>query len=338
MTLARTLPWSWYSDADVLRREQELILRRAWHYVGRTDDVAEPGSFLACGAADIPVVVTRDRDGVLRAFLNVCRHRGSVVAEGSGRRATLQCRYHAWTYGLDGSLLKAPRAEREGGCGEEPLSLVALAVAAWGPFLFVGVEPDDSLEETLGALRLPFDPASLVFRTRLEYALEANWKIACENYLECYHCPVAHPSFSELVDVSPDAYRLEANGRVASQYGPARAGGAAGEFHFVWPNLKLNVFPGPPNLSIGPVSPVDVGRSAGFLDYFFAGDVDEQWLRDFFELDAAVGREDAALVASVQRGVRSGVLEHGYLLGDSEQLVAWFQRRVADALRPRGAA
>ncbi len=338
MPVLRTLPWSWYTDADVLRLERQLVFRRAWHYVGRAAEVAVPGSFLACGAAGVPVVLTRDRDGVLRAFLNVCRHRGSVVAEGSGRRATLQCPYHAWTYGLDGSLLNAPRAEREGGFGGEALSLVPLAVDTWGPFVFAAIEPDHSLAETLGALRLPFDPASLVFRTRLEYELDSNWKIACENYLECYHCAVAHPSFSGRVDVSPDAYRLEAKGRVASQYGPARDAGAGGEFHFVWPSLKLNVFPGPSNLSIGPVWPVDAERSAGFLDYFFAEDVDEDWLRDFFELDGAVGREDAALVARVQRGVRSGVLEHGHLLDESEQLVAWFQERVAEALTPRGEA
>ena len=327
-----TTPWSWYAEADVLRAERDRIFRHAWHYVGPLEQVAEPGSFVAAAAGDVPVVVTRDREGVLRAFVNVCRHRGSVIASGSGRRMTLQCPYHAWTYGLDGSLVAAPRAEREGGFAAAELSLVPLEVGTWGPFLFVTVEPELALAEALGELQQTLPLQGVTFARRIDYELAPNWKIACENYLECYHCPVAHPGFSDLVDVGADAYRLEANGRVASQYGPARDGGPGGEFHFVWPNLKINVFPGPPNVSIGPVWPLGPERSAGFLDYYFAPGADEQWLHDFFELDDAVGREDAALVEAVQRGVRSGVLERGRLLPESEQLVAWFQQRVANAL------
>ncbi len=337
---APPVPWSWYSDPEILRSEQERIFRSTWQYAGPGTHVAEPGSFLACRAGDVPVVVTRDRAGELRAFLNVCRHRGSVIAEGSGRRMTLQCPYHAWTYGLDGALVSAPRAEREGAFEAEELSLVPLAVDAWGPFLFVN--PDigaPPLREALGdvpdrLLAGGIDVDALTFRLRSEWEMEANWKIACENYLECYHCPVAHPTFSEQVDVSPEAYRLEARGPVASQYGPARTNGgqATGQFHFVWPNLKVNVFPGPANVSIGSVQPSGPERSAGFLDYFIGAEADEEWVRDFLELDEQVGREDAALVASVQRGVRSGMLQHGRLLAESEQLVRWFQERVGQAL------
>ena len=106
-----TLPWSWYEDPEQARRERHLIFRRAWQYAGRLDQVAEPGSFFTCDAGGIPLVVVRDREGTLRAFVNVCRHRGSLVCEGEGRRETLQCPYHAWTYGLDGSLRAAPRAD-----------------------------------------------------------------------------------------------------------------------------------------------------------------------------------------------------------------------------------
>ncbi|MFN2470823.1 MAG: aromatic ring-hydroxylating dioxygenase subunit alpha [Gaiellaceae bacterium] len=290
------------------------------------------GPFLACAAGDFPVVVTRDGEGTLRAFLNVCRHRGSVIAAGSGHRMTLQCPYHAWTYGLDGSLVAAPRADREGSFDPDELGLVPAAVDSWGPFLFVSVEPDATLTEALGDVPQWLDVEGLVFHRRADWVVEANWKIACENYLECYHCAVGHPGFSEVVDVSPDAYRLEANGRVASQYGPARDGGLTSQFHFVWPNLKINVFPGEPNLSIGHVLPAGPECATGFLDYFFAPGVDEEWLGDFFELDEQVGFEDAALVENVQQGVRTGVLERGHLLAESEQLVAWFQARVAEAL------
>jgi choline monooxygenase len=353
ISVERTLSWAWYSDPEVLRREQAKIFRREWQYIGHIGQVPEPGSYFAGRAGDVPVVVTRAGDGELRAFLNVCRHRGSVVASGEGRRESLQCPYHAWTYGLDGALRAAPRGDE---IVQEGLSLLPLALETWGPFVFVapdgGPEP---LRETLGELvdALPVD--GLTFHHRAEYELEANWKVACENFLECYHCAVAHPGFSAAVDVSPDAYRLEEHRWHSSQYAPARyepppgeppgspgtpstgplprtGRSAAGQFHFVWPNLKINVFPGRPNLSIGPIWPDGPERSRGFLDYFFAKDEDEQWIADLLELDGQVGREDKALVENVQRGVRSGVLPEGRLLGESERLIAHFDRLVVEAL------
>ena len=108
----RTIPFDWYSDPAVLRLERERIFRRTWQYAGRADQVAESGAFFTCDLAGVPIVVVRDEQGGLRAFLNVCRHRGSLVCEGEGKRASLQCPYHAWTYGLDGSLRAAPRSER----------------------------------------------------------------------------------------------------------------------------------------------------------------------------------------------------------------------------------
>jgi phenylpropionate dioxygenase-like ring-hydroxylating dioxygenase large terminal subunit len=327
-----SLPWSWYFDPEILRLEQDAIFRRSWQYVGHLGQAAETGSFFAGRAGDVPVVVTRAADGELRAFLNVCRHRGSVIVEGEGKRASLQCPYHAWTYGLDGSLRAAPRSDET--APREELGLVPLRVAEWGPFVFVNPEADGpSLEETLGELwsALPVD--GLAFHHRVEYALESNWKVACENYLECYHCAVAHPGFSAVIDVSEDEYLLRRHRWHMSQYAHVKNDGdARGEFHFLWPNLKVNVYPGRPNLSIGPVWPEGPERSRGFLDYFFAPDEDESWIRDLLELDDQVGREDTALVERVQRGVRSGVLTEGRLLGESEQLIAHFDGLVREAL------
>src|SRR5581483_880400 len=159
-----------------------------------------------------------------------------------------------------------------------------------------------------------------------------NWKIAVENYLECYHCPVAHPDFSKLVDVDPKQYQLRAARGLWSQYGHAREGEGRCEFHLVWPGLKINVYPGLVNLSIGPVWPDGPDRTVGFLDYFFGADVPDGAARDLIELDDQVGREDTALVESVQRGVRSGLIDHGRLLPASERLIAGFQRQVAASL------
>jgi phenylpropionate dioxygenase-like ring-hydroxylating dioxygenase large terminal subunit len=344
--MERTLPWTWYADPGVLRREGERIFARAWQYVGQTGQVEEDGSYFASVAGQIPVVVTRARDGLLRAFVNVCRHRGHVVASGAGARETLQCPYHAWTYGLDGALRAAPRSDREPGFEFGELGLQSIRVDMWGPFVFVNPDPDaEPLAHALGDVptRLAeiIDVDALQFRFRSEFELEANWKIACENFLECYHCAVAHPGFTAAVDVSPDSYQLEAHGLVSSQVGPLRQNGdsflAGGEvqrsqFHFLWPNFGINVFPGQPNLSCGPILPLGPERTCRFLDYFFAPDADQAWIDELIAFDDQIGKEDRALVEGVQRGVRSGVLPEGRLLSESEQLVAHFQGLCAQAL------
>src|SRR5262249_20819388 len=144
-----SLPWSWYSDPDVLRREQERIFRRAWQYVGHTGRVPNVGDRFAAWAGEIPVLVVRAEDGV-RAFLNVCRHRGSLLVDGEGTGKSVQCPYHAWTYDLDGTLRAAPRSDREPDFDPEGLSLVSMRTEAWGPFLFVNPDEDaPPLDDTL---------------------------------------------------------------------------------------------------------------------------------------------------------------------------------------------
>jgi phenylpropionate dioxygenase-like ring-hydroxylating dioxygenase large terminal subunit len=341
----QTLAWSSYSDPALAARERERIFARAWQYVGHAGQLAEPGYF-ASRVGDIPIVVTRV-DGAVRAFLNVCRHRGSIVAAGEGARRTLQCPYHAWTYGLDGALVAAPRADREGGLDISELSLRPASAGTWGPFVFANADPDaEPLAETLGPLpalvaEAGVDVESLQHHERSESAVEANWKLVAENFLECYHCAVAHPGFSALVDVSPSSYRLEPGEAFSSQFGPVREDGvgydtqgevARSQFHFLWPNTMINIFPGRANLSIGPVLPAGPRRTERFLDYFFAPDVDAAWIAELLEFDGQVGAEDRVLVENVQRGVGTGLLDEGRLLPESERLIVHFQQRVRAAL------
>jgi len=344
----RTLPWSWYSDPAVLELEQASIFGRSWQYAAHTGEVAEPGSYVATRAGAIPVVVVRDGEGVLRAFVNVCRHRGSIVCDGAGRRETLQCPYHAWTYGLDGSLVAAPRSDREPGFDAGALGLIPVQVDSWGPFVFVNPDLDGPpLVEQLGELPAllaadGLDVDALVFHTRAEAEYDANWKVCAENYLECYHCSVAHPSFSKAIDVAADAYTLETRPSLLSQFGSARNGGGGvydasgeiprGQFHLLFPNTALNVMPGRPNLSIGPIVPLSAERTYRYLDYFFAPGTDPGWIDDYTELDNQVGAEDRVLVERVHAGMRAGVVGHGALLPVSERLIADFQGLIASAL------
>jgi phenylpropionate dioxygenase-like ring-hydroxylating dioxygenase large terminal subunit len=284
----------------------------------------------------------------VRAFLNVCRHRGFPLAEGSGKRETLQCPYHAWTYGLDGSLRAAPRSDEEPHFPKDELGLRGVAVDTWGPFVFVNAEPNaEPLADALGSMpaqvaELGLDVDDLVFYTRWEAEVEANWKVVCENFLECYHCQVAHPQLAEMLDVSADAYALSTDGRLSSQRGPTREGGGTtmhldgelprSQFHFLWPNLGVNIFPGRPNISIGPMIPLTPDRTYRFLDYFFGPDVDQAWIDELMAFDDQVGKEDRVLVEGVHRGIASGGLEHGWLMGRSEQLIGHFQQLTREAL------
>ena len=330
--MEKTLPYGWYTDPQILQRERERIFRPAWHYVGHTGQLATPGYF-ATEVAGTPIVVTRDREGVVRGFVNVCRHRGFPLAEGEQSRERLQCPYHAWTYAL----------EEEPDFPQTELGLVPIAVGTWGPFVFANVGPDpDPLADALGSLpaqvaELGLDVDSLVHYSRWEAEVEANWKIVSENFLECYHCQVAHPGFSDRIDVSAEAYLLSTDGRLSTQHGPPRTVEPTDElprsqFHFLWPNLGINIFPGRPNFSIGPFLPVTPERTYRFLDYFFGPDVEPAWIDDLMAFDNQVGQEDLALVEGVQRGIASGALEHGVLMSHSEQLIAHFQALTAAAL------
>jgi phenylpropionate dioxygenase-like ring-hydroxylating dioxygenase large terminal subunit len=332
-----TSPWLWYRDPAVLDREDDAIFRRTWQYVGVLDEQ----NVIPGWAGRVPVVIVRDEAGEERAFVNVCRHRGSVVVEEPGSRKSLQCAYHAWTYALDGSLRSAPRGEELG--DRSDLSLVEIRLGPWGRFRFVNLDDDaPPLEEVLGEIpemlaEGGIDVDGLAFHHREDWEVAANWKIAVENFLECYHCAVAHPGFSAVVETSPDRYRLEPGRWHLSQFGQLKEPGGAplpeGQFHLIWPNTGINVFPGRPNLSIGSFLPSAADRTRRTLDYFFAPGEDEDWIAEFLEFDDQVGREDTRLVESVQRGAGSGVIPEGRLLPESEQLVARFQALVREALR-----
>jgi choline monooxygenase len=343
--MAATLPYRWYVAPEIQEHERERVFRPSWQYAGHLGQLDGPDSFFPAHAAGVPVVVTRAGDGELRAFYNVCRHRGAVLVDTPGRRGTLQCPYHAWTYGLDGQLRGAPRSDREPWFERERLALVPVAVDTWGPFVFVSRDPEEPLADTLGDLpavvaEQGLDLARLRFHHRTAYEVRANWKIALENYLECYHCALNHPGLMHVIDER--AQRLEAVGRRLSQLAPPNAGDGApydlrgevpgGQYHLLLPSLKLNVSPGRSNLSIGPVWPVAPDRTGAFLDYYFDVDADDAWITDFLAFDDQVGREDVALVEAVQRGAGSGALEQGRLLDASEALIVSFHEHLRAAL------
>ncbi len=346
-----TLPGSWYTDPAVFEEEKRRIFHRSWQYAGPAAAVAAPGDFVTCRAGDVPLVVVRAPDGELNAFVNVCRHRAAeVVLAERGNRRTLQCHYHAWTYGLDGALRAAPGSKDEPDFDPSEFSLVRARAETWGPFLFVHPDGDapplaDALGElpsTVAASGLDLD--GLRLREQADYDTAANWKAIVDNQLECYHCPVAHPSFMDLVDV--EDYTLEEHETFALQRGRVResakdggkspytirAGVEDSFYVFLWPNFALNVYPGPGNVSVNVFLPVDANRTLARYHYYFADAVDDDEVREFVAFIDQVQREDIVLCESVQRGLRSGFYDRGRLLRDREDGLRYFQRLVHRAL------
>ncbi len=341
-----TLPASWYTDSAIFALEQQRIFRRCWQYAGLTEQVASPGDFFTCRLGEVPVVVVRDVEGQLRAFVNVCRHRGSeLVLDTSGNRKTLQCHYHAWTYNLDGSLRAAPGTKDEPGFCKEEFSLFPLPLETWGPFIFVNPDRQATpLAQMLGRLPQMVEATGLPLhairkRVRRTYEIAANWKVVVDNYLECYHCPIAHPAFSQLIEL--DQYQVREYEYFSTQGGPVKAsassqdnlydtsdGVRAGFYAFLWPNFTLNIYPGPGNVSLNLFVPVDVNRTLAIYEYCFVDAVGQEEEQAFIKFIDQVQEEDIVLCESVQRGLRSGYFDQGRLILTRENGLRHFQKLV----------
>jgi choline monooxygenase len=342
-----TIPWSWYSDPAILAAEMNHIFHRSWLYAGHLAELKGPGSYFASATGPVPIVITLDADNVLRGFVNVCRHRGAIVATDAGRRGTIQCPYHAWTYGLDGSLRAAPRSDGDPAFDPACLGLRQVSVGTWGPFVFANPDPQaEPLQDALGDLpqvvaEHGLNIGSLRFHHRFPYEIRANWKIAIENYLECYHCAINHPGLVQVIDERK--LQLRAEGLRTSQFAPVHPRSLDGrgpidahgdvptaQNHLWFPTLKFNVLPGHPNLSIGPVWPTGPVSTAGYLDYWFGDAADQEWIDDVYTMDTQVGDEDTALVEAAQRGSSTGLIERGWVLGGAETLIGHFQAYVRE--------
>ena len=343
-----TLHWSYYSSSDIYEREQRLLFGGSWHYVGNINDLPQRVSSFPTMVVGVPVVLTRDASDNVSALVNVCAHRGTIVCSAPATRDTLVCPYHAWRYDLGGLLRSAPRSDREPGFDRSQHRLDQLRTGLWGPFLFVAVS-DDAPGFTEWIADIPdrvvaagIDVDTMEFHSRATSDLDANWKVCVENFLECYHCRIAHPGFSKAIDTSPDEYLLETAPTYSTQYGPVRANWTGpfdprgpvgrGQFHLLFPNTVINIMPGHPNLSIGPVVPTGPATTKRSLDYFFGPDIDPRWITEMLAFDNQVGAEDTVLVEAMQRGLSARPDRRGTLFMDSERLIAHFDEHITAVL------
>jgi len=348
---AATLPANLYTDPAMLGMEQDKLFRGTWQYAASLDTLRHPGNFAAVDVMGTPLVLTRDLNGELRAFYNVCRHRAGTVAKGFGNRKTLQCQYHGWLYGLDGKLKNAPEIEGTEDFNPADFCLVPVRVESWGPFAFVNMDGQaPPLLEVLG--KIPQETAKFDFShmrsvKRHDYFVESNWKVYVDNYLEGYHVPIAHPGLFREIDYAQ--YRVDTFRYYSSQYAPirpARAKDASGRvymqmtgddqalYYWLFPNFMLNIYMG--MLQINIVVPMGHDRTKVIFEWFFADDASAQsWdkLSESIEFSDEIQREDAEICANVWRNLQTGVYSSGRFVAQRENGVHHFHTLYEEFLK-----
>ncbi|HEU5185358.1 MAG TPA: aromatic ring-hydroxylating dioxygenase subunit alpha [Gemmatimonadaceae bacterium] len=211
---ARTMPQRVYVGDDVFRMEQDRIFARSWLCVGRSSELAEAGAYKLQAIGADNVIILRDKGRHLRAFHNVCRHRGTRLceAERGTLRETIQCPYHAWTYALDGRLIGAPHMQEVAGFDKADYPLVSVELREWEGFIFINLAPSpDPFDMAYAPLLGRFDRfnlGGLEVARRIEYTVKANWKLVLQNYNECLHCPTIHPQLSRVLPYTSGANDL----------------------------------------------------------------------------------------------------------------------------------
>lgn len=348
---SETLPTDWYTDATIFEREQTRIFRCSWQYVGHVRRVSQPGDRFSSHVGDVPVAIVRDYNDELNGFVNICRHRQHAVVRHDDNGRLLQCPYHGWTYNLDGTLRKAPRADASPDFDASHIALQPVRVDTWGPLIFANLWFDaPPLADILGTLPSQardrgLDLASCTYRETRLHGFACNWKVYVENACECYHCQLAHPALARAIDVRPDSYALELHEWYSAQLSRRRTGsgeqkpieelaheGEGYQFYYVWPNLFLGTATGSQSYAIHRVDALDVDHARLGIEYYFHPDVDQEAAVDAMAFNGATLGEDRALVESVQRSLRAGAVQHGQLMLPSESLLLHFQRLVAQAL------
>lgn len=346
---ATTIPARWYTDPAMLPLEQERIFGRTWQLAGRVEQLQSPGDYVTCTVAGEPLVITRDGAGRLHAFYNICRHRAGAVAQGCGNRKSLQCLYHAWTYGLDGELLHTPEFEGVANFAKADYGLRPVRVDTWGPFLFVNLsDGGPSLAEVLGQIpaetaHMPL--AQMRFYKRVDYTIACNWKVYVDNYLEGYHIPAAHPGLFKELDYR--LYRVETARYYSKQHAPLREKpdsllrrnleeGVAAQalYYWVFPNLMLNLYPD--NLQLNLIVPLDHERTLTIFEWYVLDtgrpDLAEDFARTFAFSDL-VQKEDIEICELVQQRLRSRAYDVGRFSVQRENGVHHFHGLLCEHLQ-----
>ncbi|MEV4324649.1 ring-hydroxylating oxygenase subunit alpha [Microbispora rosea] len=344
-----------YTDPRWLDVDIRAIFARTWQWICHVEKLVSPGSYVSATVAGMPIAIVRDRDGSLRAFYNVCKHRAHELLTGSGTTRNIVCPYHAWTYGLDGQLKAARRADKMETFDKNEICLDQVRVEEFGGFVYVNLDPGAApLAEQAGDLAADIatwapDVAGLTHAKRLTYDIASNWKSVIDNFLECYHCHIAHKEFVDLVDM--DTYEVKTHGIWSSHFAEAGTqenaaydvAGASVTQHAVWwlwPNTCLLRYPGRGNFMVLQVIPAGPDRTLETWDFYFeTADLTDAEVEAVRYIDEVLQQQDISIVESVQRGMNTPAFDQGRIVYDpsgsglSEHGVHHFHGLVLDAYR-----
>ncbi|XP_057786327.1 choline monooxygenase, chloroplastic [Salvia miltiorrhiza] len=328
---AFTPPSSWYTDPDFYGFELDRVFYTGWQAVGYTEQIKEPCNYFTGRLGNIEYIVSRDEEGTLHAFHNVCRHHASLLVAGTGKSSCFACPYHGWTYGLDGSLLKATRITGIKNFKANEMGLVPLKVAIWGPFILInfGVTSNDSHDsegvgnEWLGdaaqILSANGVDASLQYVCRRTYTLECNWKVFCDNYLDGgYHVPYAHKGLASGLQLDSYSTRMYEKVSVQSCAGITNDSHEENErlgekafYAFVYPNFMINRYG--PWMDTNLVLPMGPRKCQVIFDYFLEASLvgDSDFIGASLQDSERVQEEDTTLCKGVQQGLESPAYNMG---------------------------
>ncbi|MER6975638.1 aromatic ring-hydroxylating oxygenase subunit alpha [Streptomyces carpinensis] len=344
-----------YTEPKWLQADLRGIFARTWQWICHLEKLTAPGSYVSATVAGMPIAVVRDGAGSLRAFYNVCKHRAHELLSGAGTTRNIVCPYHAWTYGLDGTLKAARRADAMPTFHKSEICLDQVLVEEFGGMVYVNLDTAAApLAERAGDLaadiaRWAPDVADLTHARRLTYDVRSNWKNVIDNFLECYHCHIAHKEFVDLVDM--DTYEVKTHGIWSSHF--AKAGlhenaaydvsQATVDDHAVWwlwPNTCLLRYPGRGNFMVFQVVPAGPDRTLETWDFFLeTPELTEAEAQSVRYIDEVLQAQDITLVESVQRGMSTPAFDQGRIVynpegaGLSEHGVHHFHGLVLDAYR-----
>ncbi len=348
---AQTLPAGWYTDPRILELEKQKIFYKTWQPVGRADQVRRVGDYFSCEVVGQPLVVTRGLDEKLRGFYNVCMHRAGPVAIGQGNRKSLQCKYHGWTYDLEGKLTRAPEFEGVENWKKEDVCLSAIRVEEWGPWVFVNLDPNaEPMNEIYGPIQTEilskgFDLSKMSLVERRDYIIDCNWKVYVDNYLEGYHLPIAHPGLFKELDY--DQYRVDTYRYYSSQYAPIRPvegevrdrryvrteAEAEALYYWIFPNVMLNVYLD--NTSINIIIPLGPDKTLTIFEWYFQQPgTGEGWdsMQQIIAFSDQIQQEDIEICENVQKGLKSNVYNQGRFSVLRENGVHHFQSLIHEYL------
>jgi Rieske 2Fe-2S family protein len=334
---AKTLPQRYFVSPEIFAEELQKIFATNWTLLGHQSQLAKPGDYFLAEVARESLIVAKDQRSTIRAFYNVCRHRGArLCEEQNGHAAAIQCPYHAWTYALDGRLLGAPHMDETPGFSKTEYPLKPARLGLWEGFIFLNLsDASASLEkwfEPLGEKFSQWNLAALRSAKRIEYDVRANWKLIFQNYSECYHCLGVHP---ELSKISPydsaendliDGPFLGGFMRIASDKSLTMSGNACAlpvgnfgddDFRFVFyysifPNMLLSLHPD--YVMVHQLEPQSPERTLIFCDWFFnpeafkRSDFDPEDAVQFWDM---VNKQDWHVCELSQRGISSRAYEPG---------------------------